>query len=176
MMPRLILSFAYHRPSGGYVLVGDLQGYDQALLRTDDGWRKHICGTYYMLQAFNSDFASIRRGITIIVECDGITAAANLDFNVSKRLCTDIYAVYPFVTRQLKYFHGGLLSNLLLSFCRPLLPKSVHSKFQTGCVFSGGRLDSFFALPDMETSNQQTIRQMQESAQKRYVMAAAFRL
>ncbi|CAB9522931.1 expressed unknown protein [Seminavis robusta] len=175
MMPKFFLSFSYNHTSGGYVLVSDLAEYDQQLIRTDPGWQRHVRGIYYMLQSMNPDFHSIREGITLVTECDGFSFS-NMDVNVAKSLCTDIFSIYPFAARQLEYFHCSLFLNITVSFVRPLFPKSIRSKFQTGCTFPGGRLDTFYIIPDLETNTKRTIHRMQESARRRYAMTALFKL
>ncbi|CAB9505724.1 expressed unknown protein [Seminavis robusta] len=122
----------------------------------------------------NPDFFSIRTGISYVLECDGMAIMDNLDHSTAKKLCMDFISIYPFNVHQLKYFHTGFFMNMMLSFCKPLLPRGLTNKIQIGCVYPGGRLDSFYLLPDLETATERTITRMQESMRRRYAMEARF--
>ena len=174
-MPEFFLSFSYNHVGGGYVLVSDMQRFDKKKLRTERDWKRHISGIYYMLQSMNADFHSCRQGISLLAECDGFSFS-NMSYKQGMALCTDMFAVYPYNIQHLKYFHSTLFINMTISLCRPLLPRSIHSKFETGCIFAGGRLDAFYVLPDRDQTTNRTIVRMLETARRRYAMTGAFRL
>ncbi|CAB9518357.1 expressed unknown protein [Seminavis robusta] len=176
LMPQLFLFFDYNHSSGGYTLIEDMRGCDLQILRTEKGWKTHVAGLYYMLHAMGPDFHSIRTGITYVFECDRFSLASNLDFKITKKVCTDVFCVYPFTTHKLNFFHTGLFANMLISSCRTVLPKSIASKFHVGCVFPDGRLSQFYNTPDPQTAMERTIGNMQKSVRRRYAMQAAFQV
>ncbi|CAB9527796.1 expressed unknown protein [Seminavis robusta] len=129
-MPSLFLSFTYNHTKGGYVTITDMTGTDLQALKTEKGWKTHMAGHCYMLDAMNPDFHSIRTGISFVVECDGFSWASHMDFATSKNLCRDFYSFYPYRAQQLSYFHTNLFLNMTIAACRAVLPKSIASKFQ----------------------------------------------
>ncbi|CAB9512557.1 expressed unknown protein [Seminavis robusta] len=176
VMPSLFLSFTCNHSSGGYVTIADMAAYDLQALKTEKGWKTHMLGHFYLFGAMCTDFRSIRTGINFVVECDGFSWTSNMDFVISKNLCRDFYSIYPYRAQQLSYFHTNLFLNMTIAACRAVLPKSIASKFQVGCIFPGGRLDQFYLIPDQHTAAERTIHRMQESIRRRYAMVASYKL
>ncbi|CAB9505140.1 expressed unknown protein [Seminavis robusta] len=176
LMPQFILDFPYNRSTGGYALIADMRRCDLQTLGTEKGWKMHAAGLYYMLHAMGPEFHSIRTGITYVFECDRFSLASNMDFMIAKKACSEVYSVYPFTADKMNFFHTGLFSNMLISSCRSVLPKSMASKFHVGCIFPAGRLDCFYNMPDPQTAMERTILQMQESVRRRYAMHDSFKL
>ncbi|CAB9500517.1 expressed unknown protein [Seminavis robusta] len=174
LMPQLFLSFTYNHCNGGYAMIADMRGFDLQVLKTEKGWKCFVAGLYYILHAMGPDFHSIRTGITHVYECDRFSLASNMDFKISKKICTEVYCLYPFTMEQVNCFHSGLCFNMLISSCRAVLPKSVGSNIHIGCIFPDGRLSQFYNTPDPQTAMEKTILQMQESVRRRYAMQAVF--
>ncbi|CAB9503002.1 expressed unknown protein [Seminavis robusta] len=173
-MPQLFLDFLCNRSTGGYGAVMDMRCCDLQTLRTEKGWKTLAAGLYYMFHAMGPDFHSTRTGITFVFECDRLSLASNLDFKIAKKICTEVFCLCPFTADKLKFFHTGLFSNMLISSCRAVLPKSIVSKIQVGCVFPDGRLSQFYNTPDPQTAMERTIESMQKSVRRRYAMQAVF--
>ncbi|CAB9496971.1 expressed unknown protein [Seminavis robusta] len=124
----LVLSFSYNPATGGYILAEDASGYDLQVLSTEQGWKTHVAGGYYVLQATCPDFLSIRTGISVVVECSGFDIMANFDSNTIKRMCTDYISLYPFALHEMTCFHTGLFFNTMMSCMKIFLPRSLGSK------------------------------------------------
>ncbi|CAB9529859.1 hypothetical protein SEMRO_2649_G333680.1 [Seminavis robusta] len=102
MMPEkhFCLSFSYNDLTGGYILVEDTGGYDIQVLNTEHGLRSFITGLYYVIQAMNADFLSIRMGVSVVLECAGFDIVANMNNKISKTICDNLYCNYPFAIHE----------------------------------------------------------------------------
>lgn len=61
---------------------------------TGEHWRVMMILFYYLFQAMNSDLDSIRKGITFIADCQGVSWA-NFSFELEKRAASFYHDAYP---------------------------------------------------------------------------------
>lgn len=64
-------------------------------------------GFFYLHQAMNPEFSSMRIGAIKIFECEGFNLSKMGGINTAMRLTKDLLAFYPTRHRALKYYHTG---------------------------------------------------------------------
>ncbi|CAB9509044.1 expressed unknown protein [Seminavis robusta] len=174
LMPGHFLSFSYSYDHGSYVCCCDAKKFDESVLTSEEKWRTCLCGVYLLYQALNADMMSIRNGVIFVYECEGFSLGS-MSMKTAQRLCTEVYGSYPTLTKQMKYFHSGMVFNVLLSFCKQFLPRDLKSKFETGNCFEG-RLDTYYLVPNLESSHARFYARILETITRRYHEEEVFRL
>ena len=182
--PRQFLSFSYSELEGKYVLVHDVAQCDVSSARQmADGYyassrrdqeRILLVGGYFLHHAMTMDFASIRQGLIVLIECEGYNWSMKGDWKILQRFFTEILQFYP-LRAQLRHFHNGLVFNILASMLKPLLPQHLRDTFQVGCQFDG-RLDQVFLVPTVKEASQRILERLGESLRRRYNHEHTFKL
>ncbi|CAB9512513.1 unknown protein [Seminavis robusta] len=173
--PGYVLTVSYMHDSDSQYCCIDARAFQQAKVTSEGGFCTFISGLYYIYEGLNPDFKSMRNGTNMVFECGGFDFTM-ISHKISRRLCEEFYATYPINCRQMNFFHSGVFVALLLSQSKRFLPKELSSKFHTGCVFEGGRLDSFYLLPNLEAAQKRVLGRTMECLTERYANDESFRL
>lgn len=102
-----VLSFGYSTDSQCYVWIIDMAAIDKKALASEKAWQINLAGHYYLRQALNPDFLSIRSGISVVHECLGFKIEKYGGTNHAKRLCQEVVGPYPAIHCSIKFFHTG---------------------------------------------------------------------
>lgn len=172
--PLDILSFSFNQDEGSYVFVHDCTKFDPKLLTSptmEEDWFKNM---YYSHILFFPDFESVRRGITCLVECEGMTMRRDV-LKYFKTFFADFLAYYPFLGRC-RYFHTGAMLNVIASILRRILPEGpLRDTHQVGFQFES-HMSEVFLTPTVEEANQRVIARMVDCLELRYENEKWFKL
>lgn len=174
LFPRQYLDFGLHE-DGDYVMIHDVVQFDGALLKTRDKMRTYLASQYYMNHAFYPDIEAMRRGTTILVECEGLSYTKKENFKPLNKMFSELLTAYP-ISGRCKQFHTSGFYNIMVSILKKVLPKSCEVPFECGCKFDGGRLDKFYLLPTVESANQRVLESFSDALKLRYKEERAFSL
>ncbi|CAB9511535.1 expressed unknown protein [Seminavis robusta] len=174
LFPLHLLSFSFSYNEGTYVLIQDVPELDTTQLDTPENVNSFMAATYYLHTTYSPDMASIRRGIIVLAECDGMDWTKKPDFKLIHNVFSQLLSCYPF-TGECRLFHTGVAFNVLAAMLRRFLPKDLRRQFQTGFVFEG-RLDTFYLTPDVQTANRRLLARLEEALTRRFENERVFRL
>lgn len=174
LFPRQVLDFS-RRDDGTSVIVQNLAQLDSSVLTTKESMRSFLGGSYYLHHALYPDFASMRSGALILVECAGMSFPDKQDFRIISKMYSELSAAYPLFA-HVKSFHTSSFYNIMASTVQRLLPRQRRPKFETGCTCDTGRLDTIFLVPTVEIANQRVLSQLSDSLRQRYEEDLVFSL
>jgi len=177
IFPRHYLSIDYHAQTHSYVFIYDVTKFDLSVYGSTEKVRSWFCGSYFFLHAWNPDLYAVRKGITMLVECEGysFSKVIGMDFKTHQKIWDELSGVYPQRFDQVKHFHTGVLFNVMASMVRRMLPVNMRSRFHVGCDF-GARLDTLYLVPNEEEASQRFIARMEDSLVRRYANEKMFKL
>lgn len=173
LLPRMWLSFAYSHDDGMYVEAHDLPKFDVSLIDTAEKVRTFLAGVYYIHHAMNSDFAGIRNGTIVLVECEGFDWTKKATFNFQNRVFTELLSHYPYSIEG-RHYNTGTVFNIYLSMLRKLLPKKLKRTLQVGFQLDE-RLDKYFLVPTVEAAEERMLLRMEECLRRRYTNQTTFK-
>lgn len=175
--PGFYLDFSFVERDDCYAFVCDMKGFDiKRLMGNPNGDALYVGGEYYMLHSMCPDFASIRKGTVMLLECDGYDWKRNIDVRLFK-LCSEVMAAYPVGFNKMKHFNSGMFINMLLAVTKSLFPAQFRKGFEVGCKVGGGQtLDQIFLCPDVETCNQKVLADLSATLKMRYTNIKNFSL
>lgn len=174
MLPNYFMSFSLNEEEGGYCLVNDYTGWDMKVLSSGKKVDEWIQGNYFMLNAMNPDFASIRNGVIALLECEGF-GWHHISIQMYKKLISEVVVPYPFNLHSLKHYHTGMFINVLYSMTKPMFSESIKQKFQLGCCFDA-RLSDIYMKPTVAAANKRLLIKIKEAITRRYAMESSFSL
>lgn len=170
-----ILSIAYNNPMGNYVIIYDQANFNQSVLNTDKtGWPVFLAYGWYLYHAMSPDLHSIRQGIVLIAECEGMDWMKT-DMSTMSRVWEELLVAYPVGFRELKLFHTGTIANMTFALLKKILPARIHKKYNLGCQFEG-RLDAYYRIPTPEAADARVQAELESNLKKRYENERTFRL
>lgn len=167
IMPLYHLGFAYHNDGGNYVMIYDMAGFDSRLLNDEDNviaWMRSNC---YHCDVMNPDLEAVRRGIVLMLECEGYDWKRGLSLKLLKLVWSEVASVQPLNWAKIKYFNSGVIMNLVISMLKPLIPKYVHKKLELGCQFDK-RLDELYLVPTVGHAHQRFLERVTQVIEQRY--------
>ena len=172
LLPRMWLSFAYSHDDGMYVEAHDLPKFDVSLIHNPEKVRTFLAGIYYMHHAMNSDFAGIRKGTIVLVECEGFDWTKKATFNFQNRVFTELLSHYPYCIEG-RHYNTGAVFNIYLSMLRKLLPEKLKKTLQVGFQLDE-RLDKYFLVPTVEAAEERMLLRLEECLRRRYENIKAY--
>lgn len=181
LAPGHVMYLSYSSLTDSYLACFDAKAFKDTAFKTDQDYKDWQAGSYYLFQAMSPDLASIRKGVTMMYECDGYDYPG-MHPRTSQRLCQEMYGVYPLQFHKIKFFHSGMFLNLLLAACKPFLPTRVTSKHEVGCTLAHDkknrdtRLSELFLQPNVEVAEQNTLTKAILYIKRRVEMEASFSL
>ena len=178
-MPGSVLSiFRDHEehPAGAHVTVLDMAAMDDCKVQTESQRRLFFQQSYYAGHMSSSDFATIRAGVILLMECEGYDWH-KFSLRLNQQIWEEFIAHYPSNLYSVRQFHNGLFINIVYSTIRKVLPRHVITKFQVGLQTPNKmRLDDIFCSPDKEESQKQTLERMFENLALHYKNVRLFKL
>ena len=165
LFPEQFLSFSYSDEEGKYVFVHDVEKFDTSAFTTAelaDDWLRMM---YYTHLLFYPDVEAIRKGIIIVIDCEGMTMRRGF-LKHSKYLFDQFLAYYPH-GGQARLFNTGTIMNTFACILRKFLPPDSRDQFIVGYQYEGG-MGSGFLSPTVEVANQRVLSRMQQCLKARY--------
>lgn len=174
LFPGYLMSCDFMNSKGAYTLVLDLCQFDAQALKRDP--LVFLKGSYYLEQIGSCDLEAIRKGVIVLLECDGYNWTEHMGIKVLDQIWTELWGVYPMNIYQLKHFHTGLFVNMVGSISKRFVPANMRRKFQFGCKSEGGRLDTLFNQPSLEVARERLWSRLEHCLTKRYENERTFTL
>lgn len=175
LTPGFHLCFADDMAMGQTVMVFDNTKFSGKEIRTEADLQLWLGATYYQCTIFTPDFDAIRKGVVLVLECEGYDWKMHAEFKTIKRVWSEIATIYPCSFQKLKYFNAGTMMNVVVSMLRPFLPRHLKNKIEVGCQFDK-RLDEVYLVPNMEEANARTLSRMEDTLRRRYENEKTFQL
>lgn len=164
MFPRFFLSFFFSEEEGTFVFVHDVEKLDPKQFTTSemaDDWMRH---QYYGFRTFFPDVESIRKGIVLVAECQGMTMRRDV-LRHNSRFFSEFLAHFPF-TGVSRSFHTSAMFNCAVSILRKLVPEELGRSFQVGFQFEG-HLGDVYLTPNLQEANQKMLARMKDNLRLR---------
>ena len=173
LMPEQFLDFSFNDREGAYVFTTDSTKMDSTQLSSSNRFSAWMAATYYMQTAYCPDMDSIRKGITVVAECDGWSWTKKQDFKVFQAMFSQLVSVYP-LNGHVRCYHTGVIWNVMGSILSRLLPANANS-IKTGFK-AESRLDQYYLVPDEATAKQRMYQQLVDTLKRRYDNERDFKL
>lgn len=173
LFPEQNLSFSFSEKDGTYVFLHDSGKFEPTVFTNAemaDNWLKAM---YYWHLNFCPDFESIRKGVIILVECEGMTMRRDVLKHYSA-LFSQLLTYYP-INGQVRHYNTSAMMNVLCSILRQILPDHLKDSFEVGLQFEGNMSEAFL-VPTVEIANQRMLARMEETLQRRYNNEQSFSL
>ncbi|CAB9525563.1 expressed unknown protein [Seminavis robusta] len=175
--PGFLLSVDIDETHGHYVMIYDYARRKPHEVKTEEDWRGHLGGMYYLMHALQNNIHACREGIVHICECEGM-GWENFSYEGVTRNFSHLYENYPMKHKELSWLRTPMVGNILYSFIKPMLGPEVVRKFHLGCTFNGydGRLDEIFLTPNAEVAKQNLLQKVHGLLSVRYQVEQAYKL
>ncbi|CAB9514468.1 expressed unknown protein [Seminavis robusta] len=155
-------------------MAHNARNMDTTQLDTPDKVDSYMAGVYYIQSALNADLAAVRRGCTVLVECNGLDWRQKQDFKLIQKVSRQILTVYPF-DGVCKHYNTGVAMNIMASIIRQILPKGLRNRYQTGLTFEGGNtLDDLYLVPNRETASRRVLEGFAKALHRHYHFEKTF--
>ena len=174
--PKWLINIAFHADDGTYVTVFDLKEFRADIFKKSP--RKEQIfqrGCYLWQHVPCPDFEAIRKGSTVMLECEGHSMTqGGMDLKTF-RATLDIATAYPIHVQKFVHVHTGVFTNLMVSMGKRFLPRDVAAKFVMG-VQAENRLDELFMTPDFDTAFARNWSRIDDSLKRRFHHIKTFSL
>ena len=174
--PGTLLSVAYDDEKDCYGVIFDRTKLFFNNVVSDDDWRILLGMSYYHLHAFFPDPYSMRNGMFVIGECEGMdSSGSGHAVAVAQRFWYHLCLNYPFKLASAKYYHTNMAHNMAFAMLKPFVSSCYTDKMEVGCQF-GVNIGSLYLVPTLELANQKYLNRLDSFLKKRYEYEAIFRL
>lgn len=174
--PGALLSVAYDDEKECYGLIYDRTRFFSSNLVSADDWRITLGAMYYHFHAFYPDPYSMRQGMFVIAECEGMESSGTAHFlSLIQRMWYHLLINYPFKLASTKYYHTSMAANMSFALLKPFMPRSITDRFELGCQF-GVNIASLYLLPTLELANQKYLNRIDSFLKRRYEYEAIYKL
>ncbi|CAB9502134.1 expressed unknown protein [Seminavis robusta] len=178
MIPGYIMSIHFDPRQGLYYLMLDMPKFDKSLVWKRPGMMEtYLTSIYYVMTSVNADFDAVRQGSISNVECQGYHIGLNMMDQITfRKAMIEVISMYPCHAAANRFYHSPMLFNIMLSLVRRFTPARLRSKFELGCQFPGGRLDSVYMVGDPEKAKEHLIARVSAILRRRYDNEKSFSL
>lgn len=135
-------------------------------LTTPEKMNDFIVGSYYIHHTWCLDFETIREGVCVNIDCHSYHWKKHLGHKLIRRVWDDFQRSYPFKVKSLKFFHAGLMFNMMFS----MVKKTCPSEWLGGArsCEAPGFLDEMFLQPTVEAANERLLAAWDGALRRRY--------
>ena len=174
--PRVYLSFSFNERNGNYVVIYDISEITQESYKSrPDGVELAMRAMYYICHALTCDLEAIRRGHVLMCECEEYDFKKNMDVEMTKKIYREFTSTYPVTYQRIKFFHSGVIMNMVNSLTKKVLPARIIEKMDLACNFDRN-LGEIYLVPTPEAACERVYRQMTETLALRYRNERSFRI
>ena len=174
LQPLFLLSSNFSPGDGAYAVAMDLTKVDTTAFSTEAQIRSYFAGCYYIGNANFPDLESMRKGLIVLVECEGFDWKKKPNFKLIQKLYSQLVSIYP-LRAKLMHYHTGVIFNVMSAALKRLLPQELKDQFQIGLTFEA-RLDSVFLVPTAEAANQRLLHKLEMGLKRRSQNEESFSL
>lgn len=134
-----------------------------------------VSGYYYTQLSFNPDMDAIRRGVELVVECNGFDWRENLDLKILKKVFQEPQYACPSRHHSISYYHTGLFFNMLFGMAKKFQPEDMLRSVRMNCQ-APDFLDEIYLKPTVEAANKRVLAKYEAALEQRYLNEATFSL
>jgi hypothetical protein len=172
--PCCLLSVVYDDVTENYGMVYDRTQIRFDKLSTQVDWRTFLGFAYYLLKMLSPDPHSMRNGIFLIGESDGLQRS-QVSIDKIRITWEHFLSHFPVYFRSIKFFHTNVFANLAYSMLKPFIRKDITDRIVVGCQF-GANISSLYLLPSPDIAIQRALERMEMFLKTRYQNEASFSL
>jgi len=174
LQPLALLSVAYDEEFQNYGLIYDRSRCNFRKPKTPEDWHIFLGCPYYLFNSFCPDFHSMRQGIFLIGECQGMQNS-RMSMDVCRKIYDHFTVNVPIKYRSIKFFHTNVVANISYSMMKPFLPRNIKERIAVGCQF-GANISELYLLPNQDIAMERTLRRMEDFLRRRYHNQARYKL
>jgi hypothetical protein len=168
----LAVFFSLHHDS--YCLAYDISKFQLTMLTSQPkAFDVLIRGLFYVLQALCMDMESIRKGITLAIDCTDFDWDKHLNNDAERRIWEELMGVFPCRYRSIEYVNAGYQINVMTSLKKEYLSREVTDRIQTQRQVDG-KLSDLYLVPTAEAATQHLLSELEKYLRKRYENALNF--
>lgn len=177
MQPGLVLDVSYLPHEECYTVSCDMAALCPQRVKTEADWRIFQGGFYYWIRATATNITTIRNGLSIVTECEGM-GFHNLDIALQERTVHELWSYYPARHKESIWLNTPPAANMLYGVLKRILRKELMESWKIGGSIEGyeGRLDRLFLMPNAEIAGQALLRRLESYLTERYHNERTFRL
>jgi hypothetical protein len=166
--PQHILEIDIVKPSLNFIFMFDNRAFNPKAVDLPKDWRTFLGAYYYMAQCMCKDLRSIREGIVVVIECEGM-GVDNWDPHVLERWTNELISFYPTNFKEILLVNTPLAANIVCSLMKPWITKGMFSKFRLGHRLESfeGRLDELMLLPTPDIARVRLMERMKDFLRER---------
>lgn len=172
LMPGFLLHLDNCPDTNEGILVWDASIFKPALLLSpskehgvDYYWKTYVVTCYYLYIICQPDLASIREGLTLILDC-GRVEWDNVSMDFEKRMHDELRAYYPLKWKKILAYNTATIANVGWSLYKQFMNPHMRNCLQLGCqiicpdptVSSPTYLYELFLQPSLEESQFNILR------------------
>jgi CRAL/TRIO domain len=172
----VFLCIKYLKATRSYVTVMDWAAMIPP--QKEEQYQVYFSGLYYILHACFPDFESIRKGLTMVVECEGATSK-NVSQRHIERVASDFHSHYPKKQKEVYFVNSPSVVNVACSLLFRLVGKNMRENIKLGYQiqgWEGRRIDVLYKSPSPEGGRINMLGSSRDFIEKRYRNIARFRL
>ncbi|CAB9504385.1 expressed unknown protein [Seminavis robusta] len=123
------------------VIVVDVRAFNPkaalSVNRTGKGgaelhWKILARGYYYLYKAAQPSLASVRHGLFLVADCDGM-GWENFDLESLQRIHAELFQAYPMRWKSIMAYNTGLVANVCWGLCKRLWSLEFRQALELGC-------------------------------------------
>ena len=175
--PGLLLDVSYIPSEQCYTSSSDMAKMNFTNLQTEDQWRAFQGGCYYWITSMESDFTSIRNGIIVLNECEGMSML-NFNIRAQERAINELWSYYPAKHQESVWLNAPVAATMFYGFVKSIINNELLQSWKLDGPLDGydGRLDTLFLMPTLELSQQALLHRMEGFLRQRYDNIQSFSL
>lgn len=139
----------------------------------DHSWTTLVRGYYYLSRVAQPSLASIRHGLFLVVDCDGV-GWSNFDNELDQRLHAELLSHLPMNYKKTMCYGTAMVSNIWWGLTKRLWSEQFRNVLELGCKLVDTdpsrpprRLATMYRQPDLETVRRKMERRAMELLQTR---------
>jgi CRAL/TRIO domain len=176
LCPGMHLAFQFCPEEGTYCRVVDLTQLNSGeLRRSPRELQQYMAGMYFIHNAMTPDLESIRKGVIGVVECEGVGWNHKHDFEMLALVAEQLWRYYPINHKSMKFYHIGVIFNLMFRWVQKVLPQEIRDKLDFGGQLDN-RLDAIYLVPNQEAATQRLSEHLMDTIRRRYRNEESFSL
>jgi hypothetical protein len=123
LSPSMFMGFGKD-DKGRYVTTWNYNAFLPAAYQNPEDWKACFSAFYYLFDAMQPDIASIREGIVMIADCEGV-GWKNFSLKMEKQAAHLYQDAYPIRIKEMTMLNPPSVFKVIYALCKPFLSKRV---------------------------------------------------
>lgn len=155
---------------GTFNATRTLESSPEDTFHTSRSWKVHAVGFYYLLRALQPCLASVREGVSLLFDCDGMEEE-NETWDCAVRLHQEMAFCFPQTLQEILCYNTGYAATLFWSSMKPMLPVQAREVLRLGCQIdvqtidpcaAPKRLRNLYLVPNREEATHHLLKRAEE--------------